>query len=103
LAFNISNRPGPVDAWHSGKVLDVSRASGAAGAPVIQWTNLGGPNQRFRFERLPDGFFRVLAKHSGKVLDVAGASMENGAPIIQWDWHGGDNQCWRHRAEVVID
>lgn len=79
MSFSISNPPGPGDARHSGKVVDVSGASGAAGAPVIQWTNLGGPNQRFRLERLPEGFFRVLAKHSG------------------------NNQRWRHRAEVVIE
>ncbi|XXF76506.1 RICIN domain-containing protein [Myxococcaceae bacterium GXIMD 01537] len=79
-------------AKNSGKALDVTGASMANGAQVIQWAYHGGENQQFSLDRLADGSYRFVARHSGKVLDVSGASMANGAPLIQWDWHGGNNQ-----------
>ena len=77
---------------NSGKVLDVTSASTANGAAVIQWDWHGGDNQLFRIVPLGDGVCPIVAKHSGRVLDVTGAAAGNGARIIQWDWHGGDNQ-----------
>lgn len=35
-------------AKHSGKAIDVARASQDVGAQLIQWDYHGGPNQRFR-------------------------------------------------------
>ena len=57
---------------NSGKVADVSGASTANGAPIIQWDWHSGDNQLFRIEPLSDGFVRIIAKHSGKVIDVTG-------------------------------
>ena len=80
---------------HSGQALDVTGVSQAAGAQVIQWPVNGGPNQRWTFEALDDGTYRIVAGHSGQVLDVAGASEAPGARVIQWPWNGGANQRWQ--------
>ncbi len=84
-----------VIASHSGQALDVSGVSQAAGAQVIQWSPNDQPNQRWTFEPLDDGTYRIVAGHSGQVLDVAGASQAAGARVIQWPWNGGANQRWR--------
>jgi hypothetical protein len=82
-------------ATHSGKAVDISGASTNSGAELIQWDWHDQLNQRFRFDALDDGCYRIAAQHSGKVLDVEGASTAAGARIIQWDWNGGDNQRFR--------
>lgn len=82
-------------ASHSGQALDVSGISHAAGAQVIQWPPNGQPNQRWTFEPLDDGTYRIVVDHSGQVLDVAGVSRARGARVIQWPWNGGQNQRWR--------
>jgi uncharacterized repeat protein (TIGR03803 family) len=79
---------------NSGKCLDVSGASTAAAASVIQWPCHGGPNQQWRLEPAGGGAFRIIARHSGQALDVYGALLDDVAPIIQWPVHGGDNQAW---------
>ncbi len=84
-----------VVAVHSGQVLDVAEISHEPGAPVIQWPWNGGPNQRWIFDALDDGMYRIVVAHSGQVLDVANISYEPGAPVIQWPWNGGPNQRWR--------
>ena len=81
-----------VPAAHSGQVLDVAGASTRNGALLLQWPYHGGANQALRFERLPDGWYRIVAHHSGLVLDVEGGSTANGARLLQWPWHGGKNQ-----------
>jgi hypothetical protein len=89
----ISNAWGTVTALHSGKIMDIAGVSRDSGAVLQQWQFLPNqPNQRFRFERLNDGFYRIRVRHTNKVLDVAGGSGDNGAGIVQWDWHGGGNQ-----------
>jgi uncharacterized repeat protein (TIGR03803 family) len=79
---------------NSGKCLDVSGGSTDAGAPAIQWTCHGGPNQQWRLEPAGGGAFRIIARHSDQALDVSGGSVDDVAPIIQWPVHGGDNQVW---------
>lgn len=80
---------------HTGYALDVSGVSQMAGAQVIQCPPNGQDNQRWTFEPLGDGTYRIVAGHSGQVLDVTGASQAAGARVIQWPWNGGDNQRWR--------
>jgi hypothetical protein len=103
MALTISNKPDPVDALHFGKGAQRHRVLVRRRSPIIQWTNHGGPNQQFSFERVTDCSFRVRARQSQKVLDVFGASLDNGAAIIQWDWLRGANQMWRHRPVTVFD
>jgi hypothetical protein len=79
----------------SGSVVDVSGASTADGAAIIQWPGKGSPNQRWTFSWQGNGVYTITAFHSGKVLDVSGASMNDGGAVIQWPFHSGDNQLWQ--------
>lgn len=80
-------------AEHSGKLLDISGVSTAAGAPLQQWTATGGQNQQFDFLDSGDGYYRIRARHSGLVLQVAGSA--TGADITQQPDSGAPAQQWR--------
>ena len=80
---------------NSGKALETSGWSTADGADVVQWTNLGGANQQWRFVATGDGYYRVLNRHSGKALEVYAWSTANGGDVVQWANLGGANQQWR--------
>ncbi|WIV56366.1 RICIN domain-containing protein [Amycolatopsis nalaikhensis] len=80
-------------AEHSGKLLDISGVSTAAGALLQQWTATGGQNQQFDFLDSGDGYYRVRARHSGLVLQVA--SSATGADISQQPDSGAATQQWR--------
>ncbi|GGP75965.1 glycosyl hydrolase family 95 catalytic domain-containing protein [Saccharothrix coeruleofusca] len=88
-------------AQHSGKRADISGASTAAGATLVQWSGTGGLNQQFDF--LPSGdHYRVRARHSGLVLQIAGT--DTGADITQQRDTGTPEQLWRlvdHGGGVV--
>ena len=77
---------------HSGKCLDVTGASAADGAQIIQYGCHGGPNQQFLLIPKTEGNYTLIARNSGKCLDIAGASQDLRAPLIQWGCHGGPNQ-----------
>ncbi|MGY0458628.1 RICIN domain-containing protein [Kitasatospora sp. cg17-2] len=85
-------------ARHSGKLVEIAGtgAEGLAdGARAQQWERRDADNQRFTFEKVEGGFYRITARHSGKVLEVADASTDNGAAVRQWEWSGGAHQQWR--------
>ncbi|MWA11449.1 RICIN domain-containing protein [Streptomyces sp. BA2] len=82
-------------ARHSGKCLDVSDASSADGAAVVQYSCDGGLNQQWRLEDAGDGYVRVLAQHSGKCLDVADEATGDGAFVNQYRCGSGAHQQWR--------
>ncbi|MBB5801860.1 lysophospholipase L1-like esterase [Saccharothrix ecbatanensis] len=89
-------------AQHSGKAADVSGASTAAGAGLVQWAPNGRPNQQFEFIDTGDGHVRVKARHSGLVLQVSGNS--NGADITQQPDTNATSQQWRvvdHGGDVI--
>ncbi|MCX2955353.1 glycosyl hydrolase family 95 catalytic domain-containing protein [Lentzea sp. NEAU-D7] len=80
-------------ARHSGKCVDVSGASTAAGALLQQWSATSGLNQQFDFLDSGGGHYRVRARHSGLVLQVASSS--SGADITQQPDSGATSQQWR--------
>jgi alpha-L-fucosidase 2 len=80
-------------ARHSGQAADVSGASTAAGAGLIQWPVHGGQNQQFDFVDAGGGFYRIRARHSGLVLQVGGNG--NGAAITQQPSSSAQSQQWR--------
>lgn len=84
-------------ARHSGKCADVTSASSASGAAVVQYTCNGGANQRWRWQSAGDGYYRIVATHSGKCAEVAGGSTANGAWLQQADCQTGEHQQWRLR------
>ena len=77
----------------SGKCLDVEYFSYEQSAPLLVWQYNGGDNQKYNFEPLEDGSYKITVKHTGFVLDGTWGR-ENGTEVIQWEWHGGDNQHW---------
>ncbi|WP_149830755.1 family 43 glycosylhydrolase [Streptomyces tailanensis] len=91
-AYRIVNR-------HSGKCLDVSGASGADGADVIQWTCNGGTNQQWRIEDLGNDTSRLVNVRSGKALDVDACGTADGTNIQQWSWL--NNNCQKFRMPVT--
>ncbi|MFY1633112.1 RICIN domain-containing protein [Solwaraspora sp. WMMB335] len=80
---------------HSAKCVDVISASTADGAEIAQYVCNGGSNQRWEFQDLGGGYYRIVARHSGKCVDVDAASTADRARIIQWTCHGGQNQQWQ--------
>jgi hypothetical protein len=79
---------------HSGKCLNVAKASTADKAPVIQYACVGAANERWRAVPQDDGSYQLVAEHSGKCLNVAGAATGNGAPLIQYRCVGAANERW---------
>jgi alpha-L-fucosidase 2 len=89
-------------AQHSAKVPDISSASTAPGAMLIQWPATGGRNQQFDFVSSGGGDYRIRARHSGLVLQVAGPA--SGANITQQPDANAASQRWRlvdHGGGVV--
>ena len=80
-------------ATHSGKAADISGASTAPGAAVVQWTANGGLNQQFDFVDSGGGYYRIRARHSGLVLQVASSS--TGADVTQQPDSNATGQQWR--------
>ncbi len=76
--------------------LDVRGGTGATGdgARMQQWNVAGTDNQKFKFEHLGDGAYKVTAVHSGKALDIDGIKKDNGAFAQQWGYAGSFNQQW---------
>ncbi len=90
---------GPVDgrtytltAVHSGLLADVSGASQASGARVVQWPATGGTNQRWTARDAGGGTFTLVAGHSGQCLS---SGTTNGAPVVQSPC---GTQRWRFEA-----
>jgi pectate lyase len=75
--------------------MDVYGWSTADGGDVVQWADLGGANQQWRFVAAGDGYYRLVNRHSGKALDVYGWSTADGGDVVQWADLGGANQQWR--------
>jgi hypothetical protein len=80
---------------NSGKLLDVSGASTADGAAVIQWPDNGGGNQRWAFLDAGGGYWNLVNRNSGKCLDVPAGSTADGIQLVQWTCNGGTNQQWK--------
>ena len=81
-----------IRAKHSGKSLDVSGYSSAAGALVNQWTYGAHNNQKWEITDLGTGYYQIKSAHSGKVLDVVNNDNKD---ICQADTTGTDSQQWK--------
>ena len=83
---------------HTGKCLDVYNFDQANGARIVQWTCHGGANQRWYFNKRPEGnaIWELRSVHSNKCLDVLNQRNEAdpGNILIQFDCHGRNNQAW---------
>lgn len=75
----------------SGHRLDVSGVDLAPGARVIQHPANDGDNQRWSFEDVGEGLFRIRVAHSGQALSVA----DDHRSVIQRPVEGAREQLWR--------
>lgn len=80
---------------NSNKLLDVSEASTADGANVIQWMDIGGTNQQWKFVATTNGYYKLINRKTGKALEVSAQSVADGGDVIQWTDNGGTNQQWK--------
>ncbi|MFC5666019.1 RICIN domain-containing protein [Kitasatospora misakiensis] len=78
----------------SSMLLDVSGASTANGAGVVQWPATGGANQKWTLSRVADNIYTLTSVNSGLCLEVPGHSTGTGVQLQQWTCNGGVNQQW---------
>jgi lysophospholipase L1-like esterase len=77
---------------NSSKFMDVTAASTADGAAIIQWNGSGANNQQFTFTETANGTYKIVSSASGKAIDIYGASINNASKVIQWTYNNGLNQ-----------
>jgi hypothetical protein len=75
-----------------GMVLDVSGASTAVGAPVIQWYQNGGANQRWNIVPDFNGYEHIVNVNSGMCLATNG---QPGNHVSQWPCSNSTQEDWR--------
>jgi GH43 family beta-xylosidase len=89
-----------ISSAHSGLVLDISGASTAAGAELVQRGRTAATNQQFRFVDSGGGYYRIQARHSNMVLDAWGWNAADGATIAQATDQNFTNQQWSVREHA---
>ena len=78
-------------------VTDVTGASTANGARVQLYSSNNTNAQKYRFESIGNGTYRIINANSGKVLDVSGGSTANGAALQQYTSNNTVAQQWTVR------
>jgi hypothetical protein len=56
---------------HSEKLLDVTNASTATGATLVQMADNGKTSQQWKFTKVDNGVYQIVNKNSGLVLDAS--------------------------------
>jgi len=80
----------------SGMALNVSGASTANGAAIIQWPyGNGSANEQWTFKATDSGYYQIVNLNSGKDVVVSGASTSQGALIIQYTFGSSQNDQWQ--------
>ncbi|MFC0434334.1 RICIN domain-containing protein [Kutzneria buriramensis] len=79
---------------HSGLVMDVSDASAADGAKVIQWTDHQAGNQRWTLTQRAGNVYTVVNAGSGKCLEDPAGSTAQGTQLDQRTCDGSAGQQW---------
>ena len=75
-------------------VTDVTSASTANGARVQLYSSNNTNAQKYRFESIGNGTYKIVNINSGKMLDVAGGSTANGAALQQYTSNNTVAQQW---------
>ena len=78
-------------------VTDVTSASTANGARVQLYSSNNTNAQKYRFESIGNGTYKIINANSGKVLDVSGGSTANGAALQQYASNNTVAQQWTVR------
>jgi hypothetical protein len=79
---------------NSGLVMDVSGASTASGAKVIQWTDHSGANQQWTLGQVAGNVYTLTNLDSGLCLAVPGQSTAQGTQLDQEACSGGAGDQW---------
>ncbi|MEZ0610019.1 RICIN domain-containing protein, partial [Fibrella sp. WM1] len=82
----------------SGKVMGVEGNSLTDGAQVRQRSDANQLAQRWRFESVGDGYYKIGAVHSNKALDVIWGSQDNGIGLQQWTFNGN----WSYNQHFAL-
>ena len=78
-------------------VTDVTSASTANGARVQLYSSNNTNAQKYRFESIGNGTYKIINANSGKVLDVSSGSTANGAALQQYTSNNTVAQQWTVR------
>ena len=78
-------------------VTDVTSASTANGARVQLYSSNNTNAQKYRFESIGNGTYKIVNINSGKVLDVSSGSTANGATLQQYTSNNTVAQQWTVR------
>lgn len=78
-------------------VTDVTSASTANEARVQLYSSNNTNAQKYRFESIGNGTYKIVNVNSGKVLDVSGGSTANGAALQQYTNNNTVAQQWTVR------
>jgi len=78
-------------------VTDVTGASTANGARVQLYSSNNTNAQKYRFESIGNGTYKIVNVNSGKVLDVSSGSTVNGAALQQYTSNNTVAQQWTVR------
>jgi glucose/arabinose dehydrogenase len=92
-----SYRIRPTHVSNNTQCVDVSGASMASGADVIQWTCHGGANQRWQFTHLGGGIYEIKPTHVtglGMCLAVQNNGATAGTDVVQATCSGATGQRW---------
>lgn len=78
----------------AGQCVGIFKGNANDNARVVHWPCHGGRNQRFQFEAVRKGVYRVKSKHSSKCLTVKDASTAELARVIQLSCKDQPHQLW---------
>jgi Glycosyl hydrolases family 43/Ricin-type beta-trefoil lectin domain-like len=103
--WTAASSPGPVDgsthyltSASSGLVMDVTGASTANGAKVVQWSNHGGTNQQWTVHNVSGSIYTLVNLNSGKCLETPNQSTTQGTQLDQGTCNGSTSQQWSVKA-----
>lgn len=81
---------------NSNLLMDVYGGGKLQGTNIIQWPATGGANQKWKFELLDNGYYKITSVLNPSFsLDVYNGGATLGNKVIQWPYHGGSNQQWK--------
>ncbi|MCQ4080983.1 alpha-galactosidase [Streptomyces sp. RB6PN25] len=79
----------------SGQYLDVSGASAADGAGIVQQPADGAADQQWQLAPAGNGSYRVANVGSGKLVNIPGPTTASGTQLIQYHDDHGSNSQWQ--------
>ena len=93
--YNLSGTYFVRSSVNSGSYLDMDKGYTGNGGKLQVWGRTNATAQKWQFNYLGNGLFKIVNVNSGKVLDVSGGSTANGAKVQQYTWNNTNAQKWR--------